>query len=203
MKEDYKFDGDYESIDLFEGQQAGGIAYWSKTLINPNKVVDVGCGPGTYVYAMRSKGINAVGYDLDPRVEDKPHLTNRSLFDIKDSGDMVMCFEVAEHVSPNDSQAVVDTLYDTLEKDGTLLFTAAHLGQGGVDHINCRPKEYWEHKFKEKGLIRCTTLEDSLIEFIKTLPHMGWFTSNLMIFYKIDESITESTAGSLNGPPQT
>ena len=82
----------------------------------------------------------------------------------------------------------------------TLLFTAAHLGQGGADHINCRPKEYWENKFKEKGLIRCHTLESQLADYIKTNAHMGWLTMNLMIFYKIDESITKNTAGSLNGP---
>jgi hypothetical protein len=32
--------------------------------------------------------------------------------------------------------------------------------------------------------------------------YMGWFEENLMIFYKIDESIVESTAGSLSGPKQ-
>ena len=92
--------------------------------------------------------------------------------------------------------------YNILEKDGILLFTAAHVGQGGTDHINNRPKEYWEHKFKEKGLIRCHTLEAQLERYVKGDQHMMWFTINQMIFYKIDESIIESNAGSLVGPPQ-
>lgn len=199
---EYKFNADFAELDATEKPQANSIAYWAKGVLNPNKVIDVGCGPGTYVYSMRDQGIEAVGYDLDKRVHDKPYLTNQSLFDIDDSGDMVMCIEVAEHVSPNDSQNVVDTLYKILEKDGILLFTAAHLGQGGTDHINCRPKEYWEYKFKEKGLIRSTTLEDQLKSIVAESSHMGWFTMNLMIFYKIDESIRESTSGSLTGPPQ-
>lgn len=202
IKKEYKFGSDYDSIDIGEKPQANNIAKWARTVINPNRVVDIGCGPGTYVYSMIAEGIDAVGYDLDRRVEGKPNLINQSLFDVKDSGDLVMCIEVAEHVLPKDSQAVVDTLCNILEKDGTLLFTAACLGQDGTDHINCRPKEYWEHKFLEKGLIRSATLESQLINVIESDSHMGWLPANLMIFYKIDETITKSTAGSLTGPQQ-
>lgn len=200
--EEYKFNSDYNSIESSEKPQANRIAQWAKTVLNPNKVIDAGCGPGTYVYSMRDLGINAFGYDLDKRVHGKPYLTNQSLFDINDSGDVVMCLEVAEHIVPDDSQEVVDKLFDILEKDGVLIFTAARLGQGGTDHINCRPKEYWEHKFKEKGLIRSNTLEHELIQWVSQDIHMGWFTANLMIFYKIDDSTKGSTSGSLIGPPQ-
>tara|TARA_R110000822_G_scaffold36978_1_gene103742 strand:- start:322 stop:933 length:612 start_codon:yes stop_codon:yes gene_type:complete len=202
MKEDYKFNADYESIDSLEKPMANSISHWIKQVVNPNKVIDVGCGPGTYVYSVRDRGLDAIGYDLDQRVKDKPFLENKSIFDIEDSADMVICIEVAEHIQPEFSQNIVDNLYNILEKDGILLFTAAHVGQGGTDHINNRPKEYWEHKFKEKGLIRCHTLETQLERYVKGDQYMMWFTINQMIFYKIDESIIESNAGSLVGPPQ-
>jgi SAM-dependent methyltransferase len=203
MKKEYNFNADYESLDRCEKPQADSISHWLKIVVNPNKIIDVGCGPGTYVYSNRDRGLNAIGYDLDPRVKDKPYLDQKSIFDINDTADTVVCIEVAEHIKPEFSQNIVDKLYDIIQKDGLLLFTAPHVGQGGTDHINNRPKEYWEHKFKEKGLIRCHTLESQLIEYVKTAEYMGWFTMNLMIFYKIDESIQQSNAGSLVGPPQT
>jgi len=202
MKEEYEFKSSYESIDTSEKPMANSISHWIKNVVNPNKVIDVGCGPGTYVYSINDRGLNAVGYDLDKRVKGKPFLENKSIFDIEDSADMVMCIEVAEHIQPEFSQNIVDKLYNILEKDAILLFTAACVGQGGTDHINNRPKEYWEHKFKEKGLIRCHTLEAQLEEYVKSNMYMGWFTANQMIFYKIDESQIISNAGSLIGPPQ-
>jgi 2-polyprenyl-3-methyl-5-hydroxy-6-metoxy-1,4-benzoquinol methylase len=202
MKEEYEFKSSYESIDTSEKPMANSISHWIKNVVNPNKVIDVGCGPGTYVYSINDRGLNAVGYDLDKRVKGKPFLENKSIFDIEDSADMVMCIEVAEHIQPEFSQNIVDKLYNILEKDAILLFTAACVGQGGTDHINNRPKEYWEHKFKEKGLIRCHTLEAQLEEYVKSNTYMGWFTANQMIFYKIDESQIISNAGSLIGPPQ-
>lgn len=198
---DYKFNGDYDSITEAEKPQANQIAKWLKEIVNPNKIIDIGCGPGLYVYTAQDYGLSAIGYDLDPRVNDKPSLIQKSLFNIKDSADAILCLEVLEHISPKDSQKAVNKIYDTLEKDGILIFSASQIGQGGVDHINNRPKEYWEHKFKEKGLIRCQSLETELLDdYIWKSRHMGWLVKNLMIFYKIDESIRTSNAGSLVGP---
>jgi hypothetical protein len=71
-----------------------------------------------------------------------------------------------------------------MEPGGTLIFTAAQPGQGGVGHINCRKKEYWLNKFVAKGLIYHPGLTDDLIAFEKKGIHMGWFIRNVMIFKK-------------------
>ncbi len=201
MIKEYKFNGDYDSITEAEKPQANQIAKWLSEIVTPNKIIDIGCGPGLYVYAAHDYGLSAIGYDLDSRVNDKPSLIQKNLFNIKDSADAILCLEVLEHISPKDSQKAVNKIYDTLEKDGILIFSASQVGQGGVDHINNRPKEYWEHKFKEKGLIRCQSLETQLLDdYIWKSRHMGWLVKNLMIFYKIDESIRTSNTGSLVGP---
>ena len=201
MSKEYKFNGDYDSLTEAEKPQANQIAKWLSKIVTPNKIIDIGCGPGLYVYAAQDYGLSAIGYDLDPRVNDKPSLIQKNLFNIKDSADAILCLEVLEHISPKDSQKAVNKIYDTLEKDGILIFSASQVGQGGVDHINNRPKEYWEHKFKEKGLIRCQSLETQLLDdYIWKSRHMGWLVKNLMIFYKIDESIRTSNTGSLVGP---
>lgn len=182
--EPYTFNGSFDSIDSEEKPQADNIAIWVKQVLNPHKVIDLGCGPGTYVYSLRDQGIEALGYDLDPRVKDKPFLRHKNILEVEDKADAVMCIEVAEHLEPKYSQDIVDKIYDTLEEGGTLIWTAAHLGQGGVDHINCRPKEYWEKKFKDKGLVRCETLENQLLNQVRQSIHLGWFVMNLMVFYK-------------------
>jgi len=196
----YNFNADYDKLDNMEKPQAMRIAEWVKKVVNPNKVIDAGCGPGTYVYAMRSLEINAFGYDLDPRVKDKQFLTNKDLLDIDDHGDMVMCLEVVEHIDPKESQKIVDKLYNMVNNAGILLFSAGHVGQSGTDHINCRPKEFWQHLFYRKGLIRCPSLEHQLINIVKTTKYLGWLPINLMIFYKHDEESTDFTSGSLRGP---
>ena len=50
---EYRFNGSFDVIDSGEKPQADNIAIWVKQVLNPNKVIDLGCGPGTYVYSLR------------------------------------------------------------------------------------------------------------------------------------------------------
>ena len=65
---------------------------------------------------------------------------------------------------------------------GTLIWTAAQPGQGGIGHINCQTREYWDKKITEQGLVRNRELENQMLEFITKGPHMGWFRNNVMLF---------------------
>jgi SAM-dependent methyltransferase len=202
---EYTFNTDYESISSLEQPQAEILAKWCRGVLNPKRVIDLGCGPGLYVHELLKLGINAIGYELDPRANNYEHVIHKNILDVEDTSDVVYCIEVAEHLEPKYSQDIVNKIYDTLEPGGTLIWCAAHLGQGGTDHINCRPIEYWQKKFISKGLIHVWSLEENLKSTIRGLiphNHMGWFTTNLMIFYKEDFKDNPSTAGSLIGPNQ-
>lgn len=202
---EYKFNSDYNSISLLEQPQAELIAKWVKGTLNPNKVIDLGCGPGLYVHELRNIGINAYGYELDPRAEGIEYVTRSNMLEIEDTADVVYCIEVAEHIHPKYTDKIVNKIYETLEPGGTLIFSAANLGQGGTDHINCRPIEYWIKKFTDKGMIHMNTLENNLKGTIVSIipkDHMGWFIHNVIIMYKEDFSDNPSSAGSLVGPPQ-
>jgi SAM-dependent methyltransferase len=143
--------------------------------------VDIGCGPGVYVDALRSAGENAIGFDTDARVKDKENLVQASLFGLNYPGDVVLCLEVAEHIPESQADDVVASMVRNTKKDGMLVWTAAVPGQGGHGHINCQPKEYWEQKFCDAGMRRDLDEEQRLLEFITTGSHMGWFANNLMI----------------------
>ena len=64
------------------------------------------------------------------------------------------------------------------------MFTAAQPGQGGVGHINCQEKIYWQKLFKSEKLLHCIDLEQNLLNYITDGYHMGWFAQNLLIYQK-------------------
>ena len=180
---------DYNVLDGEERPMAQGIARWMKDIIKPKKVLDIGCGPGSYVEELIAEGIDAHGIDIDERVEGKDYLSKVSIFDNKRTADVVTCYEVLEHIDPVFADQEVDALYNALEPGGTLIFTAAQPGQGGVGHINCRKKEYWFNKLTEKGLVYQQDLTGDIIQALTTNrykhdTYMGWFVNNVMIFKK-------------------
>jgi glycosyltransferase involved in cell wall biosynthesis len=175
---------DYNYIEAEERPCAARIAEWIRDSINPTKVLDIGSGPGMYVDELIKAGVDAFGIDIDDRVEGKDYLAKESIFDTKRTADTVICFEVLEHIDPIFADQEVDALYNAVESGGTLIFTAAQPGQGGVGHINCRKKDYWLKKFIAKGLIYHPGLTEDLINFERQGIHMGWFVNNVMVFKK-------------------
>jgi hypothetical protein len=173
---------DYDTVWEEEKPMADRLAVWIKDKIQPKKVVDIGCGPGIHVYALRENDIEAYGYDTDDRVIGKENLQQLSMFDLKDPADLVLCFEVAEHIKAKLSHDIIDSIIRNIEKNGRLIWTAAQPGQGGVGHINCQYKDYWSEKFLAKGLTRNFQLEDDLLKYMSYGYCMGWFLNNVMIF---------------------
>jgi glycosyltransferase involved in cell wall biosynthesis len=165
-----------------EKPMADRLALWIKTELDPNSVLDIGCGPGHFVESLRSKGINANGFDIDDRVDNKPYLTKRSIFDNTETADTVLCIEVAEHIEESLADQVVEKVVEATDK--TLIWTAAQPGQDGIGHINCQPKQYWLDKFVAAGLVHDSVTEQTLLQYIKQGPHMGWFLNNLLLFRK-------------------
>ena len=160
------------------------LTAWVKDNLNPQKVLDLGCGPGTYVNCFQELGVDATGYDTDIRVEGNNHLICKSLFDVEETGDVVLCLEVAEHIESCKNLKIVEAMTKALAPEGTLIWTAAKPGQGGVGHINCQTKDYWIELFKSQPLKRCNGMELILVEEMKKDYHMGWFVQNLLIYTK-------------------
>lgn len=180
---------DYNQIESEEKPFANRLATWIKENINPKKVVDIGCGPGTYVYSLIDNDVNAYGYDIDDRVEGKDYLKKLSLFEVNDKSDVVICLEVAEHIETSLSDSIVDSIIRNVNDDGMIIWTAAIPGQGGVGHINCQTKEYWEEKFISRGFYRDFVIENNLLEYIRSGPYMGWFLQNLIVFKNVYNQI--------------
>lgn len=160
------------------------LSAWIFDVLKPDKVLDIGCGPGTYVEEMRKQDLNAFGYDIDERIKNKPFLMQQSLFDVADTGSVVICLEVAEHIDSARNKEITQALFNCLRPGGVLIWSAAAPGQGGIGHINCQTKEYWEQLFLELPVKRLLDMEAKLLEYIKNGYHMGWFIQNLIVFEK-------------------
>ena len=177
---------DYPAIYEEERPFADRLALWIKDEINPNKVIDLGCGPGIHVWAMNDAGIDAIGIDIDSRVDGLIKIEQGDLLNLDGSrqSDLVVCYEVAEHIDPQYSDNIVESVYKTIQDDGILIWTAAKPGQGGVGHINNRKKDYWLNKFTNIGLKHNDELQQKLIQYCQQGYHMGWFVNNVLIFNK-------------------
>jgi hypothetical protein len=64
--------------------------------------------------------------------------------------DLVQCLEVAEHVPPGASRALIDNL---TAHGRHVLFSAAVPGQGGENHLNEHTYEFWRQLFHERGYV--------------------------------------------------
>lgn len=175
---------DYDVIWKEEKPFADRMAVWFKRYIHPKKVIDIGCGPGIHVAALRGQNVEAFGYDVDARVNGKKYLSQVSMFELNDPADLVLCIEVAEHLPESMSDQVVESVVRNVLPGGTLVWSAAHPGQGGVGHINCQPKAYWEAKLTAAGLVRDVETERDMIKHASGGYHMGWFVQNAMVFAK-------------------
>jgi SAM-dependent methyltransferase len=122
-----------------------------------NSVLDVGCGLGTWLSVAKSYGVDDIlGIDGD-YVDTKKLFINSSDFISKDLNetfqldrrfDLTICLEVAEHLSAESSEKLVDSL---VSHSDLILFSAAVPFQGGENHINEQFPDYWQRKFADKG----------------------------------------------------
>jgi hypothetical protein len=62
--------------------------------------------------------------------------------------DLVQCLEVGEHLPAAASAILVESL---VRHGDVVLFSAAPPGQGGTQHINERPLEFWRKLFYQSG----------------------------------------------------
>jgi SAM-dependent methyltransferase len=140
--------------------QAASYAVLAETIVkrlHPSSVVDVGCGSGGLLAALARHDVpRLLGLESSP---DGVALARRRKVDVRvcdlsrpftldASFDVAVCLEVAEHLP----EALADQFVDGLASGPDLLvFSAATPGQGGENHVNEQPHEYWIHKLGARG----------------------------------------------------
>lgn len=161
------------------------IAPLAISLLQPDSVVDVGCGLGAWAAAFKQYGVAKVmGVDgpyMNPETlaisadEFFPADLSQPL-DLGCRFDLAICLEVAEHLPEAASDQIIATLTQLAP---VVLFSAAIPHQGGEDHINEQWPAYWasrfaKHDFKAVDAFRRQIWNEPKVEW--------WYAQNMLIF---------------------
>lgn len=146
--------------------------------------VDFGCGDGSYVNFLRSKGLNVVGYDGNPetRLMGGEYCSQLDLAVGQNLGktfEWVISLEVAEHL-PREFEEIYLSNLDRHNTKGIILSWAVP-GQAGHGHFNCRSQAYVIEKLKAMGY----ELDQRVTDMFKESATLWWFKRNVMVFRKV------------------
>ena len=177
----------FQQIIDEETEQAQRLAALLIDMYRPKTVADYGCATGLYLEPFAAVGIDVIGYDnAEPalalaKLQDQVQLTDLTQdLDLKET-DLSISLEVLEHIEAKDAVKVAGTI---AKHSNVLVFSAAHPGQGGDGHINCRLKEYWEGVFNANGLFLDQVDTDHIANAMRNGYHMGWLPMNVMVLKK-------------------
>jgi cyclopropane fatty-acyl-phospholipid synthase-like methyltransferase len=125
--------------------------------VAPQSLLDVGCGVGSWLKSAQQLGISDIRglegswLDRSKVVVDPSLVETRDLeqgFSLGRQFDLVVCLEVAEHLSPDSAPRLVDSL---IAHGDLVLFSAAIPYQGGHHHLNEQFPDYWAGLFSSHG----------------------------------------------------
>ena len=158
-------------------------------VFEPDSVIDVGCGIGEYVqYFENNLGIPAWGIEgsgacLPYLVSDKVMILDMRIKQIdRLCSDLVVCFEVLEHIEEEYSDIFIENLTNLSDH---ILVSAAPPGAGGHHHVNCQSKEYWHKKFLKFDYGYDFTMTCTIKAALKPWRHRKeLYHDNLMYFAK-------------------
>lgn len=187
------YDADYFNEIDSDPQHQLGMDKIAETImkdLEPQSVIDVGCGTGALLKRLQNRGVRGVGLEYSESALTHCRAQNLTVekYDLENSQanthkdyDVVISIEVAEHLP----ERVADRYVDLLTSAGRLIiFTAAHPGQGGHDHVNEQPKDYWIEKFTQRGFWYDTDLTLRWQQEWSKTDMAYWYHHNLMIFNK-------------------
>ncbi len=149
-------------------------------------VLDVGCAAGAWLSIWKKNGCAVTGLDGD-YVGESMFLIDESEFQVTDISkpfsferkfDLCQSLEVAEHIPTKASKQFVDCL---CRASDIVLFSAAPPGQGGENHINEQPYEYWQSLFEENGYQMYDAVRRTISGNKAVMP---WYRYNIFLFVK-------------------
>jgi SAM-dependent methyltransferase len=172
-------------------RSAATVARILSELYHFESVFDIGCGCGLYLAELQRLGKEAVGCDgssygvrlAPPEIivfqadVTRPIALNRRF-------DVVVCFEVAEHLQSRFSRRLVENCTTFSDR---VLFTAAPPGQGGVGHLNERPFRFWIELFAERGFAHEEHLSRRVRERMTEAHVVEWIANNFMSFTRLEQ----------------
>jgi len=156
--------------------------------LRPSTVLDVGCGSGGLMLALAQRGVSVSGLEYSEAgiAKCRERGLKVSRFDIEHDlaetgwrADLAISTEVAEHLPETAADRFVSLLCSLSD---TIVMTAATPGQGGTDHINEQPHEYWIQKLQQRGFNLDRSATARWREGWSAANVAGCFAQNVMLF---------------------
>ena len=188
------YEHDFAGLRPEFGLVADGLARWwaSSGQFSVAGVLDVGCGPGMLVMEILARGYFACGFDgsrhaieyARERLDFSSAIHQIAVADVLDAPiyerqTFVICTEVAEHIPAEHARTLVKYLVD--HAGARVVMTAAPPGQGGHDHVNEQPREYWLDLFAEHGWIEDVESTRELQARWSKLKRLSHMRQNVMV----------------------
>jgi SAM-dependent methyltransferase len=169
------------------GRSAQEVVGLVKTLLQPESVIDVGCGIGAWLAEWRRQGVTDVlGIDGDwvdrrllqvPEEQFLPHDLTKPI-ELTREYDLVMSLEVGEHLDREHAPAFLDLLTSLAP---VVLFSAAIPNQGGQHHVNERWQGDWARDFAERGFIAVDCVRPHIWDNERV---QVWYRQNIIVYVK-------------------
>jgi SAM-dependent methyltransferase len=181
--------------DVHQGGDWAGLAAVVLRSCAPRSLVDVGCGAGSFLAAVRAadESVDVLGIDSSPAALARARRrgvpveqSDPSLWRTRESKrlgariagfDVAVSLETAEHLPPWSGPGLVRIL----TQGRLVVFSAAQPGQGGTLHMNERPFEYWLRQFAARGF-RPSGVDAAFREAVGALDLPWWYAANIHVF---------------------
>jgi hypothetical protein len=190
----------------WETPQAMWLGETLADMLQPKAVIDIGCGPGTYLVPFKPQA-RVLGVDGAPeagqalekgefvtadfredwQVPNWFEIGNGQVAHLPAHWDLSLCVETAEHLPPDRADYLVDLLTGCSD---VCFFSAAHPGQGGTLHLNEQPREWWLEKFQACGWALHPRNTELMVR-IAANPYcraVQWLLPNAMLIGKVNHA---------------
>ncbi len=149
--------------------------------------IDVGCATGELIQFFVRYGKEGCGIELalaarefmPPAVADciyQVDATDRSIPEQYGHYDLAICLELAEHISLESSNNVVENICSLSD---VVLFSAAPPGQGGTGHINEQPWVFWKTRFYKEGFSEDTIRGERIRDSLREAGVLSYYHNNI------------------------
>lgn len=139
--------------------------------LKPRTVLDVGCGIGFLVEALRRRGVAAYGVDISEyAISQVPgqlqtycrvaSAADPLPNDFPQSYDLITCIEVLEHIPEEQAKDAVRLM---AHRTSSVLFSSTPHDANEPTHINLHPVLYWLQLFAEHGFYPDLTVDAGFI----------------------------------------